>query len=307
MAALPDIDNLFQLPLTEFTAARNALAGTLKAAGRAEDAAAVKALPKPPLSAWTVNQLYWHHRKAFDQLMAAGERLRKAQAAQLAGKGGEMRAPLEARNAALGELTKRAGALLRDAGHAPTPDLTRRITTTLEALATYARQSSATSAGRLTGDVDPPGFDALAALVPRTGGRARGTEPTRVIPFRQRTEPSHEKKLDAAGKKRQREQQRKAQRAAAAKALRDAERTLRDARRAAGHAESALRNAAARAKVAEKKKAALEKRVETAAAEADGARQAARRVASAAEEAAQAVADAERTLDQARRAVEALS
>ena len=72
-----DIDDLFTLPLEEFTAARNVLAASLKAAGRGEDAAAVKALTKPPLSAWAVNQLYWHHRKPFEQLMTAGERLRR--------------------------------------------------------------------------------------------------------------------------------------------------------------------------------------------------------------------------------------
>jgi hypothetical protein len=306
-AATPDIDALFQLPPGEFTAARNALAATLKAAGRAEDAAAIKALPKPPLSAWTVNQLYWRHRNAFDQLIATGDRLRKAQASQLAGKGGEMRPPLEARRAALAELTKGAAALLRDAGHGPTPDLTRRITTTLEALATYGSESSAPPAGRLTRDVDPPGFDALASLVPGKRGRARGTGPSRVIPFRPQTKRSHPKMLDAAGKKRQRQEERKAQRAAAAAAVRNAERTLRNSRKAAARAESALRKAAARAKVTEKKKAALEKRFEKATADADGARQDARRVASAAEEAAQAVADAERTLDQARRAHKSLT
>jgi hypothetical protein len=307
MAAPSDIDDLFQLPLTEFTAARNALAAALKAAGRTEDAAAVKAMPKPALSAWTVNQLYWRHRRAFDQLIAAGERLRKAQGSRLAGKGGELRAPVEAHRDALAEITRRAVALLRDAGHAPTPELTRRITTTLEALATYGSQSSAPPAGRLTGDVDPPGFDALAALVPRKGGRARGAGPSRVIPFRQRTEPRHPKKLDAAGKRRQLQEARKAQRAAAAAALGDAERALRDARKAAAQAQAALRQAAARAKVAERQRGALEKRVEKAAADAAAVRQDARRVASAAEEAAQAVADAERTLDQARRAVDALS
>ena len=293
MAAPSDIDDLFRLPLTEFTAARNALAATLKAAGRAEEAAAVKALPKPPMSAWTVNQLFWRHRKAFDHLMAAGDQLRKAQASHLAGRGGEIRGLVEAHRDTVAELSTRAAALLRDAGQTATPDLTRRIATTLEALAAYGSQRSAPAAGRLTGDVDPPGFDALAALVPRKGGRARGTEPSRVIPFRQRAEPHPAKKLDAAGKKRQLEQERKAQRAAAAAALRDAERALRDARKVAADAEAALKDAAARARAAEKRKAALEKDLEKAVADADGVRQEARRVASAAEEAAQAVADAE--------------
>jgi hypothetical protein len=50
------IDELYQLPLDEFTAARNALA---KSTGDAS----IKKLEKPSLSAWAVNQLFWHQRK----------------------------------------------------------------------------------------------------------------------------------------------------------------------------------------------------------------------------------------------------
>jgi hypothetical protein len=307
MPAASDIDKLFQLPLTEYTAARNALAASLKAAGRAKDATALKDLPKPPLSAWTVNQLYWGHRRTFDRLMAAGEQLRKADVSRLAGKGGGLRAPLEAHRAALREATTRAAHLLRDTGHTPTPELTRRITTTLETLAALGRQLSGTRAGHLTHDVEPPGFNALASLVPRTGGAARGTGRSRVIPFRQRAETSHPKKPGTVTKTRDRQEARKAQRAEATMALRHAERALRDARMAAAKAESTLRVSARRVKVAEKTKAALEKRFEKIAADADGARQEARRVAAAAEEAAQAIADAERARDQARRALGALS
>src|SRR5215510_6370797 len=81
-----EIDALFKLPLAEFTAARNALASRMKKAGRAEDADAIKGLPKPSVPAWVVNQLYWRQRKDFDQLIDAGERFRKAQATHLAGK-----------------------------------------------------------------------------------------------------------------------------------------------------------------------------------------------------------------------------
>jgi hypothetical protein len=295
------IDDLFKLPLAEFTAARNALAASLKEGGRAEDAAAVKALTKPPLSAWTVNQVYWRHRKAFDQLIAAGEKLRKAQASQLAGKGGELRAPMEALRSALTDLARRAAALLGEAGHPVTPDLTRRVNTTLEALATYGSQPGAPPAGRLTADVDPPGFEALSALVPRSRGkRATGSEPSRVIPFRPPAKTAPAKKLSPAAKKRQEEQERNAQRKAAMAALREAERDLRDAQKALAQREAALRKAAARAKVTEKAKAAIEKRLEKVSADADAARQDARRVASAAEEAAQSVQDAERAVEKAR-------
>jgi hypothetical protein len=303
MAGTTDVDDLFKLPPSGFTAARNALAASLKDAGRAEDAAGVKALTKPSISAWAVNQLYWQHRKAFDQLLAAGEKLRKVQTSQLAGKGGELRAPMEALRSTLTDLVKRVTSLLSESGHPATPDLIRRITTTLEALATYGTQPGAPPAGRLTADVDPPGFEALSALVPRgKGKRAASSEPSRVLQFRPPAK-TPAKKLSPAARKRQEEQERKAERKAAMAALREAERTLRDARTAVAQSQAALRKAAARAKVTEKAKAALEKRFEKASADADAARQEARRVASAAEEAAQSVQDAERAVEKAKEAV----
>jgi hypothetical protein len=228
---------------------------------------------------------------------------RKAQTSQLAGKGGELRAPMEALRSALTDLVKRAAALFAASGHPPTPDLTRRITTTLEALATYGTQPGAPPAGRLTADVDPPGFEALSALVPRgKGKRAASSEPSRVLQFRPPAK-TPAKKLSPAARKRQEEQERKAERKVAIAALREAERILRDARKAVAQSQAALRKAAARAKVTEKAKAALEKRFEKVSADADAARQEARRVASAAEEAAQSVQDAERAVEKAQQAV----
>jgi DNA repair exonuclease SbcCD ATPase subunit len=291
-----DVDALFRLPLPEFTAARNALAAELKGAGRAEDAARVRGLPKPPLSTWAVNQLYWRHRKPFDSLITAGQRLRTAQAAQLRGKPGELREPLEARRAALSELTKHASALLKESGHTPSPDLMRRITTTLEALATYGSHAAAPPAGRLTDDVDAPGFEALAALMPRKGARGR----TRVLPFVPPRElKAAREKLDPEERKRQEQAERRARLSTATAALRDAERTLAEARRTAARAEASLKKAAARAKETKKNQDALSAQFEKASAAAEQARQEAHRIASEAEEAAQAVADAERALEEA--------
>jgi hypothetical protein len=47
------VDELYQLPLDEFTAARNALAKSLKG----EEAESVKRLQKPTIVPWAVNQL----------------------------------------------------------------------------------------------------------------------------------------------------------------------------------------------------------------------------------------------------------
>jgi hypothetical protein len=297
------IDDLFKLPLAEFTAARNALAASLKAAGRTDEADAARALTKPPLSAWAVNQLYWHHRKPFDQLMAAGDRLRKAQASQLAGKAADLRGPMDAHRAALSEVARHAAALLHEAGHPPTPDLTRRITTTLEALSTYGTQDGAPQAGRLTDDVAPPGFETLTALVPQTKGKRAIPGPSRVIPFRPPAKATPAKKLSPEARKKQQEEERAARRKAALAVLHEAEKTLREAQKTLAQREGELRKAAERAKVSEKAKAELEQRFEKVSAEADAARQDARRVASAAEEAAQEVQDAERAVEKARQDV----
>lgn len=306
--ATSEIDALFQLPLNEFTAARNALATKLKNAERADEAARVKALTKPPVSAWVVNQLYWQHSSSFERLMTAGDRLRSAQASQLRGKAGDLQEPLEARRAALSDLIQRATALLRESGHEPSPDLMRRVTTTLEALATYGSRASAAAAGHLTDDVQAPGFEALAALVPDEGRRTREHDQRRVLPFvSQRERKAAREKLSPEERKRQEEAERKAQRAAASTALKSAERSLTEARKHAERAEAALKKAAAHAKETKKEQDDLSARLEKANAAAEQARQEAHRIASEAEEAAQAVADAERALGNARRTLKELT
>src|SRR5262249_39932785 len=82
-----EIDRLYQLPLEDFTAARNALA---KSSGA--DGAWIRGLVKPPVAAWAVNQLVWRHRDIFDALIRAAGEMRRAHAAVLAGRSGDVRA-----------------------------------------------------------------------------------------------------------------------------------------------------------------------------------------------------------------------
>jgi hypothetical protein len=296
-----DLEALFRLPPNEFTAARNALAERAKNAGSVEFAAHVRALTKPPLSAWVVNQLYWRHRDAFDRLIAAGSRMRRAQSSQLRGKGGDLREPLDARRKAMAELTRLGMSIARESGHAAGPDLLRRVTTTLDALATYAGDSSGPKAGQLTADVDAPGFDVLATLVPAARSRPAAHTPSQVLPFKKDQRSKTAASQDPKAERRRQEAERRAERAAAAAAVRAAGRELAVARKSAARAEADLKSAAARVKEAERLKTRLTEQMEEAAAEADRAREQARRVAAAAENAAQAVADAERILDEARR------
>src|SRR6267142_1245426 len=190
-----DIDALFKLPLTEFISARKALPARLKKNGLVSEAEGVKALAKPSISAWTVNQLYWRHREAFDELTATSERFRKA---QVTGKMVNMREALGARREALSHLSALATEVLRDAGHNPSLDTLRRIATTIEALSVATSLSDRPSLGRLTQDMDPPGFDSLGSFTPSTGSTKRAAEPPHVRPAKKKGNASSKAQEAAA-------------------------------------------------------------------------------------------------------------
>jgi hypothetical protein len=166
-----DIDRLYQLPLDEFTAARNALART---AG--DEAADVRQLAKPSLPAWAVNQLYWKTRGLYDALIEASAALRKTHKTILAGGRADLREPSRAHEDALEAALKGALAVLQEAGH-PATDTTRQgVLTTLRALPTNEPP------GRLTETLQPGGFEMLQGLsIAGSKGIIRPkVEPTRI-------------------------------------------------------------------------------------------------------------------------------
>ena len=294
-----DIDALFQLPPPEFIAARNALAGRLKKSGRDETARRVRAIPKPSISAWTVNQLYWKHRTAFDKLLASGERFRRAQSSRLAGKGGDLHRLLNERREELSSLSRLAAEILQRSSGAAPPGVMRRITASLEALSAYGALEGGSRAGRLVEDVDPPGFDALAALVPRVGDGARTSAPSKVLEFQKAAKPSGKGNVRSADDRSGKEKQRQAQLSAARAKKQEAARAVVAAKRVAQQAQTALKKSATRAKETEATMVAAEERLQKIATLAHEARQKARRAAIEAESAAQAVEEAERTLERA--------
>src|SRR6187399_3045483 len=81
------IDDLYGLPLDEFTKARNALAKTLD--GRERQA--VASLVKPSLAMWVINHLYWHNKPTYQALVDASEKLRAAHRAALSGRATDTR------------------------------------------------------------------------------------------------------------------------------------------------------------------------------------------------------------------------
>lgn len=292
-----DVDVLFTLPLAEFIGARNALAAQLKKSGRGDEGNRVKTLVKPSISAWAVNQLYWRHRETFDQLMSTGQRFRKA---QTAGKVADIHEALDARREALSHLSHLATNLLRDAGHNPSPETERRITATLEALSVYASLPGGPPSGRLTQDVDPPGFDSLASLM-----SGAGMPKLTLVPPRAPESP----KSDAAGKAQRKpastgetrrlEAARQKSIAAARVSLQDAKRLLNEARAREQRTKAAQKKANAEEKVAEKQRRAAEQRFEKARSASEFASRRAAYAAAEADKAAQALEDAERAVEKA--------
>ncbi len=159
------LQTLSRAPLASFVAERTRLAAALRAAGDEEGAKQLTRRRRPTASAWTVNQLYWHARSAFDALLAAAARIRK----------GDLSAT-PAYRSALGELRTRATAVLADAGHAATAATVQRVTGTLAAVAA-AGGFDPDPPGALGNDLEPPGFDALAGSGLRAHQQPRGPSP----------------------------------------------------------------------------------------------------------------------------------
>jgi hypothetical protein len=320
-----DLDALFKLPSTEFTGERNALSARLKKSGRKDEAARVKALAKPSISAWAVNQLYWNYREAFDRMIASGERFHKA---QRSGKLADMRAALDVRREALSHLSDLAASLLQDAGQNPSLDTLRRITATLEAIsAGFAGSAISDSAsgsndprpGRLTHDVDPPGFESFASFVPGmkavptavaaglTSANRRQKNPPAAADVTDVTTKNSHRKLSRHDDDRRLEEVRKKKIAAAKFSLQDAKRSLTTARARAQSLEAAQKKADAEAKKTEKHRRSVEANLEKAKAASEVAAERARSVAVEMEAAAASVNDAESVLEKASKELDSLS
>jgi hypothetical protein len=299
-----DVDALFSLPLSEFIGARNALAVRLKKAGRGDEADQVKALAKPSISAWAVNQLYWQHRKVFDQLISTGQRFRKAQTAS---KVADIHEALDSRREALSHLSDLATTLLRDAGHNPSPETVHRIATTLEALSVYASLPGGPALGRLTQDVDPPGFDSLASLMSGAGmPKLTLVPPKSPASTKSAAAARMQPKKVSTGEQRRLEEARQKRIAAAKGSLQDAKRLLSAAHAREQRAVMAQKKANAEAKANEKQKREAEQRLEKARSASEFAKRRAAYATAEVDEAAKALENAKRAVEKASEELEAL-
>src|SRR6185503_9486731 len=147
-----DLDRLYQLPLGEFTSARNELARELRAQGEREKADEIKQLRKPTAAVWVVNQLARERPLDVQRLLNAGEALTKSQAPEA--RRDEQRAVDQLAKGAR-EIAERSGIGSSALGKA---------TETLRAASLTAGGRELLKRGRLTEELEPPGFEALAGL-----------------------------------------------------------------------------------------------------------------------------------------------
>ncbi|MEA2234511.1 MAG: hypothetical protein QOD83_4327 [Solirubrobacteraceae bacterium] len=241
-------DDLYGLALERFVPERTSLARALRADGRRDEAAAVAGARKPSVAAWAVNQLVRSQGPAVKELFDAGDALRQAQAALLAGRGdgGALRAARERERVAVDGLVDSARGLLSSQGHELSPATLDRVLDTLHAAALDDSAREQVRAGRLERELRHAGLglgeaEAAAATtttppppppasVPRTkrGAGKAGAKSQRA----ERDEEARRRAAEAARAEREHAAALKAARSAETTARRRAQRTARALRAA---------------------------------------------------------------------------
>jgi hypothetical protein len=159
-----EIGRLYRLPLAEFTGERNAVAKRLQKEGNGDAANEIKALAKPSVSAWAVNQLFAQEGERMGELLAAGERARSAlQHTLTVGDAEVLRDALQEQRELRDDLRRRAAEILGK-DRAPGQAILDRITVNLDALALSPGAATEAERGWLDTDLEPPGFEVLSGL-----------------------------------------------------------------------------------------------------------------------------------------------
>ena len=168
-----DLDRLYQVPLSEFTSARDELTQQLRAQGEREKALEIKKLRKPTAGVWVVNQLVRERPLDVQRLLKAGESLTKSQAKAAAGTPETFPEARRDEQHALEQLAEGAREIAERAGIG-SPALGKAMET-LRAASLTAEGRELLRRGRLTEELEPPGFEALAGLE----GRGRQVAPAK--------------------------------------------------------------------------------------------------------------------------------
>jgi hypothetical protein len=236
-------DELYALAPTDFTSARDELARSLRDDGQRDAAKQVKALRKPTLAAWALNQLKRRRKKELDRLLAAGRELRKAQE-KLVSKGdraGFQRAAAKEREL-VAELARDAAALAAEAGVGSTGGLEEKLVATLHAAALDDDTAAELAAGRVIRERQAVGGFGEAQVGLGGPPKRAPKEPRAKVPARKQPD-AEQKKKEAAAQAELREQL-SAARLAERRTGRELDASAKAAARAAGRVEKAEERAA---------------------------------------------------------------
>jgi DNA repair exonuclease SbcCD ATPase subunit len=167
-------DELYGLPPGDFIAARDEQARQAKAAGRRDDAAAIRKLARPTTSAWLVNQLSRGAPEELGRLFEVGAELLEAQRTLA---GDRLRELSAQRRQVVSDLLPVAARLASQARQPASAAVLEEVRATLEAALADQQARDAVRSGRLTkalayagiGEVD---LTAALAQVPQPTGRA---------------------------------------------------------------------------------------------------------------------------------------
>lgn len=144
-------DRLYGLPPEDFIAARDALAKDATAAGDRPRAAGIKALRKPSVIAWALNQLVRQDRPSVEQLVSLGADLRGAQDSLA---GDALRALGRQRHQLVRAVAGRAADLAEGNGHPLSRPQVDQLATSLDAALTDPTNATLLLAGRLATGLD---------------------------------------------------------------------------------------------------------------------------------------------------------
>lgn len=151
-------DELYALPLAEFTAARDGLAREHKS--DRELATRIKALKKPSVAAWVVNLLVRRDPDQVTQVLDVGSALREAQTSLEAD---DLRALTRQRRQLTSAVTTQARRLAREEGHQVTPAVAEQVEATLTAAMLDEGAAAAVRGGLLVAGLAATGVDAVDA------------------------------------------------------------------------------------------------------------------------------------------------
>jgi hypothetical protein len=156
-----ELDRLYGVPLDEFVNERNGLAKRLTKEGDREGAAEVKAVRKPTVGAWALNQALRRRRAEAEALLATGERLREAHEQLLAGgDAGELREAMREERALTSAIADCAEAIASEGGKSG-PALRERVRATLHAASVDEEARSELETGRFLREREAVGLGAF--------------------------------------------------------------------------------------------------------------------------------------------------